>query len=103
MLEELLAKIELYNPGTNKELITKAYNLAEEKHEGQFRSSGEPYFIHPVAVANILADLNMDDETIMAGLLHDILEDTDLSYDSMKEMFGEEITKLVDGVTKLKN
>lgn len=102
MLEELLAKIELYNPGTNKELITKAYNLAEEKHEGQFRSSGEPYFIHPVAVANILADLNMDDETIMAGLLHDILEDTDLSYDSMKEMFGEEITKLVDGVTKLK-
>lgn len=102
MLEELLAKIELYNPETNSELITKAYNLAEEKHEGQFRSSGEPYFIHPVAVANILADLNMDDATIMAGLLHDILEDTDFSYDSMQDMFGEEVTKLVDGVTKLK-
>ncbi|QQK07802.1 RelA/SpoT family protein [Miniphocaeibacter halophilus] len=102
MLEELLAKIELYNPETNRELITKAYNLAEEKHEGQFRSSGEPYFIHPVAVANILADLNMDDATIMAGLLHDILEDTDFSYDSMQDMFGEEVTKLVDGVTKLK-
>ncbi len=102
MLKELLMKIELYNPNTNKEMITKAYRLSEKEHEGQFRSSGEPYFIHPVAVANILADLSMDDETIMAGLLHDVLEDTDISYDEMKEEFGEEVTKLVDGVTKLK-
>ncbi len=102
MLGKLLDKIESYNPDLDKELITRAYNLAEKLHEGQFRSSGEPYFIHPVAVVNILADLNMDDETIVAGLLHDVLEDTDISYDDFKEIFGEEITLLVDGVTKLK-
>ncbi|WP_300409686.1 bifunctional (p)ppGpp synthetase/guanosine-3',5'-bis(diphosphate) 3'-pyrophosphohydrolase [Lagierella sp.] len=102
MLGKLLDKIESYNPDLDKELITRAYNLAEKLHEGQFRSSGEPYFIHPVAVANILADLSMDDETIVAGLLHDVLEDTDISYDDFKEIFGDEITLLVDGVTKLK-
>ena len=102
MLKELLMKIELYNPNSNKEMITKAYRLSEKEHEGQFRSSGEPYFIHPVAVANILADLSMDDETIMAGLLHDVLEDTDITFDEMEEEFGDEVTKLVDGVTKLK-
>ena len=102
MLDELLAKIELYNPDTDIEMITKAYNLSKNQHEGQFRSSGEPYFIHPMAVANILADLSMDDATIIAGLLHDVLEDTDITDDELKDLFGEEITKLVDGVTKLK-
>lgn len=102
MLKDLLAKIKLYNPNSNLDLITKAYKFAEEKHEGQFRSSGEPYFIHPVAVANNLADLNMDDDTIMAGLLHDVLEDTDTDYNTIRDLFGEEVAKLVDGVTKLK-
>ncbi|WP_099203021.1 RelA/SpoT family protein [Miniphocaeibacter massiliensis] len=102
MLEDLLKKIELYNPNTDKEMITKAYYFAKEKHEGQLRSSGEPYFIHPVAVANNLADLNMDDATIMGGLLHDVIEDTDADFNTLKEMFSEEVAKLVDGVTKLK-
>ncbi|MDO5018263.1 MAG: bifunctional (p)ppGpp synthetase/guanosine-3',5'-bis(diphosphate) 3'-pyrophosphohydrolase [Lagierella massiliensis] len=102
MLESLLVKIESYNPRSDKELITRAYNLAKKLHEGQFRSSGEPYFIHPVAVANILADLNMDDETIVAGLLHDVIEDTDISNEEVSEIFGDEITLLVEGVTKLK-
>ena len=101
MLDDLLQKIESYNPDVDKELITRAYDLAEKMHEGQFRSSGEPYFIHPVAVANILADLNMDDETIVAGLLHDVLEDTEVTDEELTEIFGEEITLLVEGVTKL--
>lgn len=101
MLDDLLQKIESYNPDVDKELITRAYDLAEKMHEGQFRSSGEPYFIHPVAVANILADLNMDDETIVAGLLHDVLEDTEVTEEELTEIFGEEITLLVEGVTKL--
>lgn len=101
MLDDLLQKIESYNPDVDKELITRAFDLAEKMHEGQFRSSGEPYFIHPVAVANILADLNMDDETIVAGLLHDVLEDTEVTDEELTEIFGEEITLLVEGVTKL--
>lgn len=101
MLDDLLQKIESYNPDVNKELITRAYDLAEKMHEGQFRSSGEPYFIHPVAVANILADLNMDDETIVAGLLHDVLEDTEVTEEELTDIFGEEIALLVEGVTKL--
>ncbi|MDL2311243.1 bifunctional (p)ppGpp synthetase/guanosine-3',5'-bis(diphosphate) 3'-pyrophosphohydrolase, partial [Peptostreptococcaceae bacterium OttesenSCG-928-C18] len=89
-------------PNTDKQMISKAYYFAEEKHEGQLRSSGEPYFIHPVAVANNLADLNMDDATIIGGLLHDVLEDTETDFDTLKDMFSEEVAKLVDGVTKLK-
>lgn len=102
MLEELLLKIKKYNPNCNVEKITKAYYFTKESHEGQFRNSGEPYFIHPVAVANILADLYMDDSTIMAGLMHDVLEDTEITFEKMANEFDEEIAKLVDGVTKLK-
>ncbi|MCI5997228.1 MAG: bifunctional (p)ppGpp synthetase/guanosine-3',5'-bis(diphosphate) 3'-pyrophosphohydrolase [Peptoniphilaceae bacterium] len=102
MLDELLLKIKNYNPNLNSEKITKAYNFTKDCHEGQFRNSGEPYFIHPVAVANILADLYMDDSTIIAGLMHDILEDTDVTFEYMKNEFDEEIAKLVEGVTKLK-
>ena len=98
MLEELLSKIKSYNPNADVEKITKAYNFTKECHEGQFRNSGEPYFIHPVAVANILADLYMDDATIIAGLMHDILEDTEVTFEQMAEMFDEEIANLVDGV-----
>lgn len=102
MLDNLLEKIRSYNPNTNEEKIKKAFYFTKECHEGQFRNSGDPYFNHPVVVAEILADLYMDDDTICAGLMHDILEDTEITFDEMSEMFGEEVAKLVDGVTKLK-
>lgn len=102
MLDSLLSKIKEYNPNCNVEKITKAYYFAKNAHEGQFRNSGEPYFVHPVAVATILAELYMDDATIIAGLMHDVLEDTDITFEQMAQEFDEEIAKLVDGVTKLK-
>lgn len=85
------------------DLIKKAYDFAELKHRGQKRNSGEDYFIHPIAVARTLCEMGLDDDTICAGLMHDILEDTDVTYEQMQELFGDRITFLVDGVTKLKN
>ena len=85
------------------DLIKKAYDFAELKHRGQKRNSGEDYFIHPIAVARTLCEMGLDDDTICAGLMHDILEDTDVTYEQMEELFGKRITFLVDGVTKLKN
>ncbi len=102
MLEKLLQKIEQYNPQADMQLIIKAYHFAEAAHEGQVRNSGEKYFIHPYNVALILADLNMDTATIVAGLLHDVIEDTNITYEKIAEEFGTEIADLVDGVTKLK-
>ena len=84
-------------------LIDKAYNFANEKHEGQRRRTGEPYIIHPLNVAYILTTIKADKETICAGLLHDTLEDTETSISEMEKEFGKEITKLVDGVTKINN
>ncbi len=83
------------------EAIAKAYDVAELMHRGQLRKSGEPYLIHPMAVAEILADLGMDEETIIAGLLHDVVEDTEYTHQQLVDDFGEEIGLLVDGVTKL--
>ena len=103
MIDELLTTIKSYNPDSDLEKINKAYEFAKERHADQKRNSGEPYIIHPVQVAMILAGLNMDGATIMAGLLHDVLEDTEVTYEQMQEIFGEEVTLLVDGVTKLKN
>ncbi|KGF03127.1 RelA/SpoT family protein [Anaerococcus lactolyticus] len=91
------------NPHANIDLIKKAYDFGVLHHNGQKRNSGEDYFIHPIAVASNLSDMKLDDETICAGLMHDVLEDTDVTRDEMKAEFGEEITFLVDGVTKLKN
>lgn len=102
MLENLLLKIEQYNPQADLSLVVKAYNFAQSAHEGQVRNSGEKYFVHPFSVAMILADLNMDTATIIAGLLHDVIEDTEISYEKIVEEFGVEIADLVDGVTKLK-
>ena len=102
MLEKLVSKIEQYNPRADLGLIIDAYHFAESAHEGQKRNSGEKYFIHPVNVAMILADLNMDTDTIVAGLLHDVIEDTDITYEEIAEKFGVEIANLVEGVTKLK-
>jgi HD domain. len=101
MLDDLLYKVMEYNKNANIELIEKAYNYAVDKHASQMRFSGEPYIIHPTAVAEILADLQIDTPTICAGLLHDVIEDTDTTYEQLKNEFGSEIADLVDGVTKL--
>ena len=81
--------------------IDKAYNFAKKSHGDQKRKSGEPYIIHPIHTALILADLELDKESIMAGLLHDVMEDTKVTREQMISEFGEEVTDLVDGVTKL--
>lgn len=100
-LESLLLTVPDMTP-TDIALIEKAYHRAEKAHEGQTRKSGEPYFIHCVAVASILADLKLDSEAIAAGLLHDVIEDNhDISYDDIRQEFGEVIARLVNGVTKL--
>lgn len=102
MLEKLIDKVEEYNPDANLDMIVKAYKFGDKAHEGQLRNSGEKFFIHPCHVAMILADLNMDTETIIAGLLHDVIEDTEVTYDEVVEEFSKEIADLVEGVTKLK-
>lgn len=101
MIENLLAQIQQYNPNSDLSYIIKAYSFAEAAHEGQIRKSGEKYFVHPVEVAKILVELEMDDSTIIAGLLHDVIEDTKYTYDQVKREFSEEVAILVEGVTKL--
>ncbi len=100
-LQELIEKIKGYAPNADIDLVKRAYYLGKKAHEGQFRKSGEPYFIHPLAVANILADMELDIETIAAGILHDVVEDTDYTYEDIEKQFSQEIANLVDGVTKL--
>lgn len=100
-LESLQEKIDSYNPNSDRELIKKAYDFSVDAHSGQSRLSGEPYIIHPLSVAHIVADLRMDDSTIAAALLHDVLEDTKNTEAQLKETFGKEITLLVKGVSKL--
>lgn len=100
-LQDIIDKIREYAPNTDTTLVEKAYYLAKSAHEGVLRKSGEPYIIHPIAVANILVEMQLDIATISAGLLHDVIEDTDYTYDDIEEMFGKEIADLVDGVTKL--
>jgi len=98
---KLVSKIKEYNPGCNFTMLDKAYELAARAHEGQLRESGEPYITHPLEVAHILADLELDCTTIIAGLLHDTVEDTNCTIDDIREQFGEDTASLVDGVTKL--
>lgn len=97
----LVEAIKQYNPNCDFSLIDKAYKLSKEAHNGQTRLSGEPYIIHPVEVAIILADMKLDNTSIVAALLHDTIEDTTYTYEQIKEMFNEEVAMLVDGVTKL--
>jgi GTP diphosphokinase / guanosine-3',5'-bis(diphosphate) 3'-diphosphatase len=101
MLQKLIDKIDNNCINVNKELIVKAYNFAEEAHKEQKRESGEPYVIHPLEVACILADMGMDTGTITAGLLHDVIEDTQYSYEQIEKEFNSEVADLVEGVTKL--
>ncbi len=98
---EFLSTIEQYNANYDMDIISRAYDVAEEMHRNQLRKSGEEYLIHPLAVAEILAELGMDSETIAAGLLHDVIEDTSYTVEDMTRDFGAEVTELVDGVTKL--
>ena len=100
-LQELIESIKNYAPNMDTSMVEKAYYLGKKAHEGQFRKSGEPYFIHPIAVAKILTDMELDAQTISAGLLHDVVEDTEYTYDYIKKEFGVEVADLVDGVTKL--
>ena len=101
--DDLIALVRTYNPRTNVALIRDAWDFGGAMHEGQFRQSGEPYFSHPVAVATILAEQQMDDATIITALLHDTIEDTKASFAEVAQRFGREIAELVDGVTKLTN
>ena len=98
---KLVNKIKEYNPGCDLAILEKAYAMAKKAHDGQLRESGEPYISHPIEVAHILADLQLDCTTIIAGLLHDTVEDTNCTSEDIKEQFGEDIAVLVDGVTKL--
>jgi GTP pyrophosphokinase len=101
--DDLIELVRTYNPRTNVALIRDAWDFGGAMHEGQFRQSGEPYFSHPVAVATILAEQQMDDATIITALLHDTIEDTKASFAEVAQRFGREIAELVDGVTKLTN
>ena len=101
--DDLVTLVRGFNPKTNEALIRAAYSYGERMHEGQVRHTGEAYFTHPVAVAAILAEQQLDDATIITALLHDTIEDTPASYAEVQELFGTEVAELVDGVTKLTN
>jgi len=101
LYQDLISRVRKYHPSDNITLIEQAYTVAYNAHKDQYRKSGEPYIIHPLNVAIILADLEMDKETIIAGLLHDVVEDTIMTEEELEEQFGQDVGLLVDGVTKL--
>ncbi|MDY3249536.1 MAG: bifunctional (p)ppGpp synthetase/guanosine-3',5'-bis(diphosphate) 3'-pyrophosphohydrolase [Candidatus Choladocola sp.] len=101
LYQELITSVKKYHPSDDISMIEKAYRIAYEAHKDQKRKSGEPYIIHPLCVGIILADLELDKETIVAGLLHDVVEDTVMTSEELREEFGAEVELLVDGVTKL--
>ena len=100
-IDELFARIEEYLTPEQVAFVRKAYELAAKAHAAQTRKSGEPYIIHPIGVVSILVGLQMDDKTLAAAFLHDVVEDTDYKLDYIKEQFGTVVANLVDGVTKL--
>ena len=101
LVEELIAEVEAYNPEVDKDLLRRAFEVAEQAHEGQTRRSGEEFIHHPLGVARICAELHLDEQTIAAALLHDVVEDTGADLDEIKLEFGPDIALLVEGVTKL--
>jgi len=101
--DDLIALVRTYNPRTNEAMLRDAFAFGADMHEGQFRHSGEPYFTHPVAVSLILAEMQMDDATLITALLHDTIEDTKATFAQVEKRFTREIADLVDGVTKLTN
>src|SRR3982750_2826461 len=100
-LNDILERVGTYRPEADLDLIKKAYVYSAKVHQGQIRKSGEPYLIHPLEVAGLLAELKLDEASIVTGLLHDTIEDTLATPDELTELFGQEVTELVDGVTKL--
>jgi GTP pyrophosphokinase len=101
LIDELIADVAAYNPEVDRDLIARAFQFAADAHEGQQRRSGEEFLLHPWGAAKICAQLQLDDETIAAALLHDVVEDTDVELEDVRAVFGDEIAKLVEGVTKL--
>ena len=99
--EDILDKVESYKPDFDEELLQKAYIFSAREHRGQVRSSGEPYLVHPLNVAYILADMRLDETSIAVGLLHDVLEDTLTTKETLQTLFGDDVAELVDGVTKI--
>ncbi len=97
----MILAVQRYAPNADMDLIERAYRYADSKHKDQLRKSGEPYIIHPLAVAEIVAEIGLDSDAIAAALLHDCLEDTDASFEEISRLFGETIAELVEGVTKL--
>src|SRR6187399_2625024 len=101
LVEELIAEVEAYNPDVDKELLRRAFEYAENAHSGQTRRSGEEFIHHPLGVARICAELHLDEQTIAAALLHDVIEDTEADLEELRAEFGSEVAQLVEGVTKL--
>ena len=99
--EDLIKKVKTYNKFLNPDTLSKAYSFALNAHKNQKRDSGDPYLVHPVAVADILSDLKLDSATITTGLLHDTIEDTKITYKNVETDFGKEVADLLDGVTKI--
>ncbi len=99
--ENLLTRVQAYNPSADLDILRRAYDFCRKAHEGQYRKSGEPYYTHPIAVCAILADLKLDTATLCTALLHDTVEDTDVTDEDIRNLFGREVEELVKGVTKL--
>ena len=102
IVQKIIGMVQSYAPGTNSDMVYLAYRLAKQAHKGQFRRSGEEYIVHPVQVAYIAAELNLDVVAISAALLHDVIEDTPYTYDNLETLFGKSVAEIVDGVTKLR-
>src|SRR6478735_3134329 len=100
-LQDLISRVQAYNPVADTAMISRAYEFSADVHRGQKRLSGEPYLTHPVQVAGIIADLRLDVPSVATGLLHDTVEDTLATLDEVEQIFGAEIAGLVDGVTKI--
>ena len=100
-INDIIDKVSEYHPDANLDMVDRAYIYSARVHDGQVRLSGEPYLSHPLEVAGLLADMKLDVVSIAAGLLHDVIEDTHATEEEINEIFGQEITNIVSGVTKL--
>ncbi|HRY44825.1 MAG TPA: HD domain-containing protein, partial [Thermoanaerobaculia bacterium] len=99
--EDILDAVESYLPGADEDLLRRAYIFSAQAHRHQLRSSGEPYLVHPIGVAMLLAELKLDEVSVATGLLHDVLEDTKTTKEELASLFGSEVAEVVDGVTKI--
>ncbi|HXH50485.1 MAG TPA: HD domain-containing protein, partial [Terriglobia bacterium] len=99
--QQLLTKVAANRPKDDLDIIRKAYEFSLKHHQGQIRASGEPYLVHPLEVALVLADMKLDSTAISAGLLHDAIEDTDVTHEDVRRGFGDQVAHIVEGVTKI--